>query len=380
MSTTCRNSSLPNPLVVFSSPLGDSAGEASAGRKIEVPAPPPPEGRRRRWSSSSSNDREELGTVHPMHIEPAHFDPANTDAETVALNEQLERLSENLPNPIEDGIEPLRHARLNGRGLFGPITRSLFAVNRAITGAGGPLRIRVFTPDRIDGVYLHFHGGGWAMGSADQQDEHLDQVADAARVAVVSVDYRLAPEHPYPAPADDAEAAARWVVENCRGEFGVDRIVVGGSSAGAHLAVTAMLRMRDRHGYMDFAGANLTYGFFDLSLTPSARNWGDRLLVMNTDLCRWFANSYAGSADLTDPDVSPMYADLASLPPALFIVGTQDPLLDDTLLLASRWLADGNTAELAVTPGAAHGFASAPTRAGAEARDRSLRFITDRVA
>ena len=315
-----------------------------------------------------------------MQIDPALFDPSRADPETVALNRQLERLSTNLPNPIEVGIEPLREARLRGRGLFGPIVRSPNGIDRTIPGPGGPLKLRIVTPGDVDGVFLHFHGGGWAMGSADFQDGRLEQIANAAGVAAMSVDYRLAPEHPYPAPADDAEAVALWIAENAGSEFGTDRIVLGGSSAGAHLAVTALLRMRDRHAYTGFAGATLAYGFFDLSLTPSARNWGDRMLVMNTDLCRWFAAAYASGADLTDPDVSPMYANLAGLPPALFIVGTQDPLLDDTVLLASRWAAAANTTELMVVPGAAHGFAGAPTGVGSEARERIDRFVAETVA
>jgi len=315
-----------------------------------------------------------------MHIDPGLFDPSLVDPETIALNEQIERLSANLPNPIEVGIEALREARLNGRGLFGPIVRSESGVNRTIPGRAGDLGVRVFTPETVNGVYLHFHGGGWAMGSADFQDGRLEETARRSDVAVVSVDYRLAPECPYPAPADDAEAAAGWLSENSVAEFGTDQIVIGGSSAGAHLAVTAMLRMRDRHGYTGFAGANLAYGFFDLSLTPSARNWGDRMLVMNTALCRWFADMYADGADLTDPDVSPMYADLENMAPAYFAVGTLDPLLDDTLMFATRWTAAGNTAKLSVAPGAAHGFAGAPTRVGEEERADMDRFIADRVS
>ncbi|MEA2024161.1 MAG: alpha/beta hydrolase fold domain-containing protein [Actinomycetota bacterium] len=315
-----------------------------------------------------------------MLIDPDWFHPSAVDPETVALNEQLERLSANLPNPIEVGIDALREARLNGRGLFGPIVRSSDGVNRTIPGPAGDLGLRVFTLETVTGVYLHFHGGGWAMGAADYQDGRLKETARRAGVAVVSVDYRLAPEHPYPASADDAEAAAHWIAENAVTEFGTDRVVIGGSSSGAHLAVTAMLRMRDRHGYTGFAGANLSYGFFDLSLTPSARNWGDRMLVMDTALCRWFADLYAGGEDLTDPDVSPMYADLSDLPPALFTVGTLDPLLDDTLLLSARWAAAGNPVELAVAPGAAHGFAGAPTPDGARARERMDRFVAEQVS
>ena len=315
-----------------------------------------------------------------MHLDPALFDLDNSDAETVALNGQLERLSENLPNPIEVGIEPLREARLKGRGLFGPIVRSPNAEDRTIPGPAGSLGVRVFTPDRIGGVYLHFHGGGWAMGAADYQDGSLEHLAETAGIAVVSVGYRLAPENPYPAAIDDAEAAAQWLVANSAPEFGTDRIVVGGSSAGAHLAAGTMIRMRDRHNYSNFAGANLMYGFFDLSLSPSARNWGDRMLVMNTDLCRWFADAYVAGADHRDPDVSPMYADLQDLAPALFTVGTLDPLLDDTLLFATRWTAAENPAEVAVVTGAAHGFASAPTRVGTAARDRANRFVAERIA
>ena len=315
-----------------------------------------------------------------MYLDPSWFDPAAVDPETVALNEQLERLSSNLPNPIEVGIEALREARLKGRGLFGPIVHSENGVNRTIPGQVEELGVRVFTPETVNGIYLHFHGGGWAMGAADYQDGRLEETARRSEVAVVSVEYRLAPEHPYPAPADDAEAAASWLVENAVAEFGTDRIVIGGSSAGAHLAVTAMLRMRDRHGYTGFAGANLTYGFFDLSLTPSARNWGDRMLVMDTELCRWFADMYAGGSDTTDSDISPLYADLSDLAPAYFTVGTLDPLLDDTLLLSTRWSAAGNVAELTVVPGAAHGFAGAPTRDGAAARESMDRFIAQRTS
>ncbi len=315
-----------------------------------------------------------------MRIDPGWFDPSLVDSETVDLNEQLERLSAGLPNPIEVGIDTLREARLKGRGLFGPIIRSENGVNRTIPGPAGNLGIRVFTPETINGIYLHFHGGGWAMGAADYQDGRLEETARRAGVAVVSVDYRLSPEHPYPAPADDAETAAAWIVENAAFEFGTDRIVVGGSSAGGHLSVMSMLRMRDKHDYTGFAGANLTYGFFDLSLTPSARNWGTRMLVMDTALCRWFADMYADGTDATDPDVSPMYADLSGLPTALFTVGTLDPLLDDTLLLAARWTAAGIATDLTVVPGAAHGFASAPTRDGKAAREQIDRFIAERVS
>jgi acetyl esterase/lipase len=315
-----------------------------------------------------------------LRLDPADFDEARADPETLALNDQLERLSASLPNPIEVGAVPLREARERGRGLFGPMLVSDLAVDRTIPGPTGDLRARVFVVDRVDGVYLHFHGGGWVMGSAAGNDRRLEAIARSSGVAVVSVDYRLAPEDPYPASTDDCEAAALWMVGHAADEFGTDRIVVGGESAGAHLAMTSALRLRDRHGFTGFAGMVAVYGFFDLGLTPSARNWGDRLLVMNTDLCRWFADSYANGADVSQPDLSPLNADLAGMPPALLVVGTNDPLLDDSLLMASRLTASGSGVDMHIATGAAHGFTSADIPAAKRARAAIQDWIHHRVA
>lgn len=309
-------------------------------------------------------------------------DPAHTDLidpETLALNEQLERLSVNAPSVVDDGVDAVREAFNAGRGLFGRFAPSELAEDRVIQGPGGDLGLRVLSADRVDGVYLHLHGGGWVMGSASQNDERLEGIARNAGVAVVSVDYRLAPEHPYPAPADDAEAAAVWLTENAADEFGTDRIVVGGESAGAHLAATTALRLRDRHGFA-LAGAVLTYGMFDLGLTPSARAFGARRLVLSTPSIEWLANAYIGDGDATDPDISPLLADLAGFPPALIVVGTNDPLLDDSLLMAERLGDAGTPVDLHVEPGAAHGYTSADIAASRRAHAAIWRFIADRVA
>lgn len=315
-----------------------------------------------------------------MHRDPALFDLANADPETLELNEQLERLTVAIPSPIENGIEPFREARARGRGLFGPVIEGDLGENRTIPGPAGDLGIRVFVPDRVEGVYLYYHGGGWVMGSAAGNDARLESIATEAGVAVVSVDYRLAPEHPYPLPAADSEAAAQWLVDHAKTEFGTDRIVIGGPSAGAHLAATTVLRMRDRHGYTGFSGAVYVYGFFDLSLTPSARNFGDRPLVLNTPLCRWFADAYAGGADVTNPDVSPLRADLADHPPALIVIGTLDPLLDDSLLFADRLTSAGIENGVHVSTGSAHGFTSSNVPASERAEDAIHGWIRDRIA
>jgi acetyl esterase len=310
--------------------------------------------------------------------DPPHADLI--DPETLALNEQLERLTLKVPNVVDDGVAAVREAFDAGRGLFGRFARSDLAEDRFISGPGGDLGLRVVTADRVDGVYLHFHGGGWVVGSAAQNDERLEGIARNAGVAVVSVDYRLAPEHPYPAPADDAEAAAVWLTKNAANEFGTELILVGGESAGAHLAATTALRLRDRHDFDRLAGAVLTYGIFDLGLTPSAKAFGSRPLVLTTTVIEWLAAAYAGDADVTDPDVSPLLADLTGFPPALVVVGTNDPLVDDSVLMAERLGAVGTPVELHVVPGAAHGFTSSEIAASEQARAAIWRFIADRVA
>jgi len=204
----------------------------------------------------------------------------------------------------------------------------------------------------------------------------LEHIADNTGLAVVSVEYRLAPEDPYPAGPDDCEAAAAWMVKNAEKEFGAGALTIGGESAGGHLAAVTVLRMRDRYGYTGFRGANFVYGAFDLSMTPSQRAFGDRRLVLRTIDMQQFYNAFLPTVtDRRVPDISPLYADLKGLCPALFTVGTADALLDDTLFMHARWIAAGNETELAVYPGGAHGFTLFPNRQAEESALRSEAFL-----
>ncbi|HWO74189.1 MAG TPA: alpha/beta hydrolase [Dehalococcoidia bacterium] len=313
-------------------------------------------------------------------LDPALFHPDAIDPETKAFNAQLEELLAQVPPTHTQTPQAVRRAREEGRGWRGPILRSEKAVERRIPGPAGDIPLRCFFPDRIDGVYLHFHGGGWVLGAADQQDQRLESLANACHVAVISVEYRLAPEHPYPAGPDDCEAAALWLAKSATSEFGTDRLVIAGESAGAHLAVVSLLRLRDRHGLRPFVAANLGYGVFDLRATPSLRNWGDRNLILNTPVMEWFFDHFVPPQKRDDPDVSPLCANLSSMPKALFTVGTLDPLLDDSLFMYARWLAAGNQAELAVYPGAVHGFTAFPIEIARRALAREDAFIRDAVA
>ena len=275
-----------------------------------------------------------------------------------------------------EGLQWLRDAMEPG-GLFGMKALD-FPEVREIPGPAGPIPVRVMTPDTVDGVYLHFHGGGMTIGSARGMDPRNWDIARACNVAVVSVDYRLAPEHPFPAGPDDCEAAASWLIEHAAEEFGTDKRVVGGESAGGYLSALTMVRLRDRLGGPQFLGANLCYGAYDLSGTPStvlqrgkvpyATATGD-----NTNRRHYLGDRTAD--EIRDPAISPLYADLHDLPPMLVTVGTADWLLDDSLFLAARLASSGNAVELAVYPEAPHGVDGAPTKIGEICRERINDFL-----
>lgn len=309
----------------------------------------------------------------------ALFAPEAIDAETAEFNAALQAQLAAAPPITEVPAADTRRAREEGTGPAGPVIISDMAEERVIDGPGGALTLRTFVPQSPKGVYLHIHGGGWVLGRAHLQDPRNEEIAAACQVAVVSVDYRLAPENPYPAAPDDCEAAALWAVENAKSEFGADAIVIGGESAGAHLSAATLLRMRDKHGFADFAAANLVYGVYDLTMTPSQLNWKTRNLVLDAETMAWFYDQFAPKRIRRDPDLSPLYADLRGMPPALFTVGTMDPLLDDTLFMRQRWLSAGNPAELAVYPGGPHGFDAHPTKMAQTARDRMNGFIAGAV-
>ena len=290
-------------------------------------------------------------------IDPALFDPSAVSDEIRAQNAEIVEKLSKLPDPMSVPPAVVRERRRQGLGPFPQMPASPRAQVITIDGPAGPIPLRIIAPNHPRGVYFHIHGGGWTWGTAGEQDPWLDRLVERCRLAVVSVEYRLAPEEPYPAAPDDCEAAALWVTRVMEGRFGTSRLFIGGESAGAHLSALTMLRLRDRHGLRPFRGANLFAGCYDLSLTPSAANWGDEKLILNTRDVRIFADNFCGpDRNRRDPDISPLYADLTGLPPTLFSVGTRDILLDDTLFMASRWAAAGGRADLALWPGGSHVF------------------------
>jgi acetyl esterase/lipase len=308
-------------------------------------------------------------------------------AETRAFNAELERQLATRPPMHTVPVEQTRRERREGSGIFPP---PVYLLDRArdltIEGRGGPIGLRIIAPEGAValGAYLNIHGGGWALSAADLQDVLLADLADATGLCVVSVDYRLAPEHPFPAGPDDCEDAALWLLRDGFAELGVPEVAaIGGDSAGGHLSALTLLRLRDRHGITGaFAAANLIYGAFDLSMTPSQRNWGERNLILSTPIIEWFGDQFLSGMEAEarrDPEISPLYADLHDMPPALFTVGNLDPLLDDSLFMQARWSAAGAPTQLRVWPEAIHGFNAFPLRVTAAARAEQYAFLRDAV-
>jgi len=300
--------------------------------------------------------------------------------ETRQFNARLEELLASQAPVNVVGAEETRRARAEGRSIL-PLPEILpQGRDRTIRARSGDLPVRVFVPEQVTGVFLHIHGGGWVLGGANQQDVSLWRIATEARVAVVSVDYRLAPEHPFPSGPNDCEDAVLWLVERARSEFGTSRLAIGGESAGAHLSVLTLLRLRDRHGLAGaFSAASLVYGAYDLSMTPSQRRWGDRYLVLSRPIIGWFVAQFLPGVDpegMRSPEISPLYADLTGLPAAQFVVGTLDPLVDDSLFMAARWEAAGNESTLLVYQDAIHGFTLFPIQIAAQANRAQADFLT----
>ncbi|MEI7035107.1 alpha/beta hydrolase [Streptomyces pratensis] len=268
-------------------------------------------------------------------------------------------------------FEELKEARANR-----PAPRAAVppAVEETIEAAGVRVPVRIFLPSGGPprAVCLDIHGGGFFMGSAAQGDVRNRELSDALGIAVVSVDYRLAPEHPWPAAPDDCEAVALWLVAEAEARFGTSRLTIGGSSAGATLALATLLRLRDRGRVGRFAGGALQFGTYDLSAqTPAGRRIADE----------YFIQAYAGHvADRAAPDVSPLYGDLGGLPPTLLVVGGEDVLLEDNLALAGRLSAAGNDVEIRIYPASPHGFTGHPTAMARTAVSGVETWLRDRVA
>lgn len=271
------------------------------------------------------------------------------------------------PDPLDDNqFIAQSRAWLGGPDLdrSGPDWRTANGVPLKIFGSGSR------------GVVMHIHGGGWICGNAQSDHKLCQELADRAGVTVASVDYRLAPEYPYPAAIEDCLRAAEWLATHSQEQFGSDRLAITGCSAGGHLAAMTMLKLGRR-----FRAAALYYGVFDLGLTPFARTARDAEHpdLTTTALSRmigWFTPGLRREQRQV-ATISPLYAPIGELPDTLFLVGGGDILVDDSLQLARRW-AERNHVELALYPGAPHGFNGYDVVGVEDSLDRIVEFFSSR--
>jgi acetyl esterase len=232
-------------------------------------------------------------------------------------------------------------------------------VDRAIPGPAGDIPVRIYTPPGSGPfpVYVNLHGGGWVIGDLETADAACRDICRTAGCVVVSVDYRLAPEHPFPAAVEDSFAATRWAADNMRDIRGNGRLAVGGESAGGNLAAVVCRQARDREApAIDFQ--LLLYPVTDCDLERESYRLHGQGHLLETDTMRWFWNHYCRDAgERRQPDASPLRAaDLGRLPPALIVTAEFDPLRDEGEAYAAALRAAGVEAEALRFDGLVHDF------------------------
>lgn len=241
-----------------------------------------------------------------------------------------------------------------------PLPHPVAVQVRRIPGPDGvtvPIRIYRPTTPGPHPVLVSMHGGGWVRGSLDGDEFRSHLLAHLSECAIVSVDYRLAPEHPYPAALDDCYAVLTWVAANAAAEgFDADRIGVSGDSAGANLAAAVALMARDRGG-PPLCCQILVYPICDHDFDRASYRDHAEGKLLTRALMQWFWDQYAGTADRNQPYLSPLRArDLGNLPPALVITAEHDPLRDEGELYARRLAEAGTLVEAVRMDGLIHPF------------------------
>ncbi len=285
------------------------------------------------------------------------------------LDEQSKAVLEMIPAEMLD-LSDIPRARMMVDGLLdamfaaAPEVPGVDVENHWVPGPPGDpdVMLRIYTPSGIDGSapgLYWIHGGGMVLGNAAMEDPMTKGVAAEMGCVVASVEYRLAPEHPHPAPIEDCYAGLKWFADNSE-SLGVDRgrIAVGGGSAGGGLAAALALLARDR-GEVEICFQQLIYPMLDdRNITP-ASHYVRHPKVWNREanIAGWSAllGMPAGSDDVS-PYASPARAeDLSGLPPAFIIVGELDLFVDEDIDYATRLIQAGVATELHVFPGAFHG-------------------------
>lgn len=294
-----------------------------------------------------------------LHAMPAqHRDELDPDiARLLQLRDATDAPPVQTMTPIE--------ARAWADRMFGPPERAWSVPHiedRSIPGPDGDLRVRLYhpAPGRTRPLVIFFHGGGWVLSSVDSYDAVARRLCLEADAAVVSVEYRLAPEHPFPAAPDDAIAATRHILDHATA-FGGDpaRVAVAGDSAGGHLAAVAALGVRDHPG-ASLALQYLVYPIVDDDVTRESMRANGTGRVLETAGMTWFWQLFCPDAkDREDWRARPLHAaSFRDLPPALVTLAAHDPLFDEGLEYARRLEDAGVQTTVRIARDLIHGYVS----------------------
>ena len=228
-------------------------------------------------------------------------------------------------------------------------------------GPTGPLRIRVYNPAAHPTVQqpalIFIHGGGWCWDSVESHDSVCRGLAIQANIVVLSVDYRLAPEHPFPAAVDDCYAATCWIFSNTQ-QLSIDssRIAIGGDSAGGNLALTTVLKAQ-QDSHIHFAFQLLLYPVVDILAETESRRTFANGFGLDEDVVKFVLANYMQGQDVKNPLLSPYYApDVSFMPPTLIFTAENDPLRDEAKLFADRLQKEKVTCTYRCCKGMVHGF------------------------
>ena len=289
--------------------------------------------------------------------------PVTLDPDAAAVFREFQEAG----RPPYETVSPAeaRELYLKGRVVSNPEPPELASVEPlTIPSPAGSIPARVYTPTRLRKAgglapgLVFFHGGGWVIGDLDSHDVVCRKLADEGELMVVSVDYRLAPEHKFPAAVDDAIASTKWIAENAK-QFGIDasRLMVGGDSAGGNLAAVVAISARDGNG-PDIAGQLLIYPAIDFAMTHPSHREPETSILLTHSVIRWFRDHYLnGAADVGDWRASPARArTLIGLPPAYVLTAGADPLRDEGDEYARRLKEAGVAVTHRTFPGQFHGF------------------------
>ncbi|KAG9783122.1 hypothetical protein HRR83_002002 [Exophiala dermatitidis] len=329
-----------------------------------------------------------------LTIDGSKFGPAVISEESNAFNKYLMDIMAGGPKWYEVGAQRYREMRAAGET---PLPKAVYldsaeSFDIPSRDADRTIPCRILKPQNgksAKAIFMHIHGGGWVLQDEKSQDPPLQAIAQDTETMVISVGYRLAPEHPFPAGPNDCYDVAEWLVDNAEAKFGLPMAFVGGESAGAHLSLLVALYLLQHHDrkYADFRfkGLLLHFGCFSLIWTPSVYNFKKpEVLVLDRDLMDHFIDAFCpGMSDeeKRHPSLSPLYADLeplrGKLPPALFTCGTEDCLLDDTMFMSTKWLMAGGQAIVKIIPGAPHGFIFFPRNVKGSGSDEGMNAVED---